>query len=385
MAIFSDLSNDLIMCIWDFVVDPDDIPSFALTSPRIYSLSARYLREDKFLREQYSAISFNDCAWSPRPREVLGEMLLNPRIALYIHEIDIERWDGDAPGEAEPRASSKIAKEDLERAILASRLVPSSEVDEWIKDAIQGHEDRILAIIVMQLTRIRELRLFDERQNDYSLKTLKLIAQNLDGDSLDASPKPSVFSNLSKMGIVSPHVVSNMICRMLPSSTALTSFIYDNEGTETFDGDCNELDICDQLLGCSQHSLERLVLYQDDLSCMGYITGFKGLKKLETYFDTLLIGPNEHFAHLSDMLPASIEHVALLLSMYTPAKILRKVILEVIKSKKDGLPNLKSLTIGVADLYDVEYEHYRVFEQLQEPFKKIGAELKWSNKLRSHF
>ena len=372
------------MCIWDFVIDPHDIESFAVASQRISSLSARYVREHNYLRQQYSAISFNNLSWGSKPAEFLGEILLNPRIALYVREVEIMGWDGDGPGGAMSLASSKIAKADLERAILASQLVPSSEVGEWIKDAIQGYEDPVVAIIMMQLKRIRKFQLIDEGQNDYLLKALKLITQNPDWNSLDALPETSIFSNLREMGIISPSIDSNMICKMLPSSTALTSFIYDNAGTESY-GDYNTLDICEELLECSRHSLQKLVLYQDDLTYMGYITSFTSLAELETCFDNLLVGPDGDYSHLSDMVPKSIKNVALLLSMDTDPETLRKVILEVIDSKTDRLPNLKTLTIGVEDPYDFEPDQYLVIQDLQGAFVGTGAVLEWSDALRSHF
>ena len=56
MAIFSDLPNELVLCIWGYVIEPDDVESFALVSKRIYSLSSQFMNEHASLKRQYSKI-----------------------------------------------------------------------------------------------------------------------------------------------------------------------------------------------------------------------------------------------------------------------------------------------------------------------------------------
>lgn len=58
MAIFSDLANELIIGIWEYVLDPEDVESFALVSKRIYGLSSPFLLEHARLKRQFSEIHF---------------------------------------------------------------------------------------------------------------------------------------------------------------------------------------------------------------------------------------------------------------------------------------------------------------------------------------
>ena len=269
MAIFADLSPELIMGIWDCVINPDDIESFALVSKNIYSLGARDLKEHKYLKELYSVVRCDESG--RRPAMEVEILLLHPRIALYVREISI----------------------------------------------------------------------------------------------------------------VSPDVDSDRVCEMLPDSIRLESFIYDNGGVEE-SGEWKPVWICHRLLESSQHSLQRLVLYQDDVQYMGDITQFTRLTELETYFDLLLTCRCQLYHHLAEVLPSSIEKVALLVDGGTDTDFLRKELLEVIRLKADRVPRLKSLIIGFEAPDDWFTEQENVICELQGAFEEVGAVLEWSNALRSH-
>ena len=56
MARFSDLSPELIMELWEHILHPDDIDSFALVSKHTHATGRTFLEEHRRLKAQYSSI-----------------------------------------------------------------------------------------------------------------------------------------------------------------------------------------------------------------------------------------------------------------------------------------------------------------------------------------
>ena len=92
MASFSNLPNELIVEIWSHILQPKDIENFALTSKTIRTLAGKILvNHRKFTRElstfdiDSSMSRFSAAGW-------LKEILINPRIALYIKTVIVPTY-----------------------------------------------------------------------------------------------------------------------------------------------------------------------------------------------------------------------------------------------------------------------------------------------------
>lgn len=130
MAMFTDLPNELIIDIWGGVIDPEDVESFALVSKKVYDLAAPFLKEHTCLKQQYSRV----CYPNGQTGEVvylLEKMLLNPRITLYINELQIDGWAGSWAEQQAPlhvRSYSKATMNLLKDEIRHSSFDPPSDV-----------------------------------------------------------------------------------------------------------------------------------------------------------------------------------------------------------------------------------------------------------------
>ncbi len=92
MAVFSDLPNELIIGIWGYVIQPDDVVSFALASKRIYGLSSQFLIEHSSLKQQYSKIFICSSIGNYEAADLLEKILLNNRIVFYISIFWLFDW-----------------------------------------------------------------------------------------------------------------------------------------------------------------------------------------------------------------------------------------------------------------------------------------------------
>ncbi len=91
MANFSDLSNELLLEIWNNVSQTKDIENFALVSKTIRTLAIRTLREHRKLTREFSKFQIGDPKSRVSAARLLKEILMNPRVALYVKEFTISK------------------------------------------------------------------------------------------------------------------------------------------------------------------------------------------------------------------------------------------------------------------------------------------------------
>ena len=91
MGYFSDLPNELVSQIWSCVESPEDIVSFGQVSKGIYAQGGEALQGHRELMKQYSVLHSKIESRS-LPAKWLKDMLIQPRIALYIKQLVIAGW-----------------------------------------------------------------------------------------------------------------------------------------------------------------------------------------------------------------------------------------------------------------------------------------------------
>ena len=160
------LPNEMVLKIWSHVLEPKDVESFALVSKNIHALGNRFIEEHQRLKERFSFFSHREDSWGSPPADLLATIPLNPRVALYVDEICIDRWKTrwDDPTTIEPSECHLPYSEDtmrlFEAAVKTSALIPSdSECAEWISEIRGGDEDNILALIMSLLPNMRKFSL----------------------------------------------------------------------------------------------------------------------------------------------------------------------------------------------------------------------------------
>ena len=183
MANFYDLPDDLVIDIWGYMYEPEDVESFALVSKGIYSLSTPFLREHNRLKRQFSKVCVERyrTAETSIPSELLEEILLNPRIALYIRELRIRSFScclttADAPFLSYPKDTLAAFTD----AIQHSPLIKASKREHWIREVIKGNDGRILGLVVMRLTKLQklEVRGYDSDCDHCLLETLARMEES---------------------------------------------------------------------------------------------------------------------------------------------------------------------------------------------------------------
>ncbi len=394
MAVFSDLPNELIVDIWGYVIEPEAVESFARVSKKIYSLSAPFVKKHASLKQQYSQIRFE---YGSKPADLLEKMLLNPRIAFYISDLQIESWESCQNGWYTPQALSRETMAAFEHAIRACPLIAGWEVEDWVTDVMKGNEDPIIALIVMQLTKMESF-LLDQSLSGadcYLLKTLERIIKSsesasqlgqsvvgtkVDDHDQDNSSAKSTFSTVRDMTMASDDIQLDVLCRMLRNMKELKSFTFSRSPDPSFE----TIRLCNELIECSQHSLRKLSIYHHgaEESPLRDFTRLRMLTELNIDF-FLLLGSKGARASLAEVLPMSIERVTLftgeidVASEAAASKALEKVILEMIKSKMERLPFLEALTFNFErSLYPVAKDKIKLITDLNGVSEMVGVRLR---------
>ncbi|KAL2046414.1 hypothetical protein N7G274_001861 [Stereocaulon virgatum] len=170
MAIFSDLSPDLIMELWERILHPDDIDSFALVSRRTHATGRIFLDENRRLKAQYSSVQTyysRSCCNKPWG-DLLRDILLDSRRGAYVQHLDIQsshsHWQQGYgsyrhPGNCHHDRYSETDMLLFKNAIRSSTL--RSRIDKWrLKQTLaRGDEDPIIAILLTMLPELRSLKI----------------------------------------------------------------------------------------------------------------------------------------------------------------------------------------------------------------------------------
>ena len=174
MATFSQLPNEMISEIWEYVLEPQDVESFALVSKRIYAIGTPFLDEHNELKREYSAPCTN--VRSSAPALLLKKILLWPRAASYVTHLSIgdyqPRWDLLDDVVDDDLLLSHQAfdlDDDMElfiEVVHRASSVPGEEVEYWISRAVDEDVDPTLAFLLLPFPNLCTMTLLIE--SDFS-------------------------------------------------------------------------------------------------------------------------------------------------------------------------------------------------------------------------
>lgn len=406
MVDFNNLPNELILQIIELLL-PEDLESFVSTCRLAYNLAWKSLREHRKLKREYRS-------WFTNPFEsynclyvLLREILRNPRIALYVEELDVQDLFSDWPSESEAGSASNSDVEpgtgltkdsqsrDDERAMFRKAInectyVSADDVEEWCDVLESGMDDAVLALLVTLLPKLKRLVVqFDPEIALLFLETIRGISttsstlsssiplshltevtlEHYDG-SIDIGDLWPFFAFPSMRFVSGISVCHN---DMIPLPERSSDVIQVNwvqpwelttEKTKNFFGifkalqtfrflpECStEWDvqtIRDSLILYAKHTLKTLSLYIDDLDdwyqvCIEGLRAFEVLKKIEINA-ILLLGDRGPFRKtLADVLPKSIEDVTIQ-DYGLSRREYRSLVLDLLSVKHHCLPNVKRLS-----------------------------------------
>ncbi len=193
MASLSRLPNEMIAETWRHVLEPDEIESFALVSKHIYAVGSPFIMEHNKLKREFSFFETGPNTRASAPEYLLKNVLLRPRVALYVTHLSIGRhqkgWqDSNDVGYDDNTYLNDLPKTghgpypDDEmglfiKAIQKTSFIPRVEVEEWILFVWEGDEDKILALLLLFLPNLTTITLNNEALNSATFRnTIQRIA-----------------------------------------------------------------------------------------------------------------------------------------------------------------------------------------------------------------
>lgn len=431
---FSNLSNELILMIWD-LVEIEDVYSFSTISKRVYLLVREALREHCELSNRISTIS-NVNAESGDPSlfgRLLKEILLNPRAARYPSVLELDEWRIEWEDEG-GHCRSTVTESDLELFKQAAKanmeLFKKDMEEDWFATIDEGDEEPLIAILLLLLPNLRRIRVgsifeswprimaalrtirFDESGSALrKLHSVELECTSTpDGDLLDFelvklfAALPSV-KRIHSIGVGTDpedrfHILDSLFsenkveslsfvgCRVDPKS--MSEFLSTNEDLQHFfytpdasDGDLANFDpywICSGLLN-ARHTLRTLsVLSEGQRMCfMGSLVGFICLEFLQTDLQLLIGDLPRQVDGIVLTLPESIVRVRLHVDYPSDSKYYKGVIQEIADSPTDVLQLEKVEVVGVADAQAAGLSN----ESLTKALAERGVRLSFETEKRS--
>lgn len=174
MVRFSQLPNEMISEVWGHIVEPIDVENFALVSKHIYALGKSFVEEHNQLKREYSFVETGPGTRASAPAFLLKDVLLRPRVALYVTHLSIGRcqrvWQDPDGHDDDDRVSyskewprtSHAPYPDGDTALFIEAFrrvsfVPQKTVSKWIKWFKRGDEDPILSLLLLLLPKITTL------------------------------------------------------------------------------------------------------------------------------------------------------------------------------------------------------------------------------------
>lgn len=243
MVGFSDLSNELVLMIWNSV-EVQDVYSFSTLSKKVYLLTHDLLREHCKLQQRLSTIS-NVGAKPGEPSvfgRVLKELLLNPRAARYPSVLRIERWRHrwvDPWPSQGGHSRGTMSESDLKLFKQASRDIidfPEKQLEnEWLAEIDKGNEEPLIALLLFILTNLREFQVDTEfGWMHYIFEALDIIANKKNSCSLTKLHSVNFKYTATHDDFVDFQCVKAFA--VLPSVTSINSCImgYDTNGLLPF-------------------------------------------------------------------------------------------------------------------------------------------------------
>ena len=363
MVGFHDLSNELVLMIWDFV-ELEDLNSFSTISKKVLLLTHELLCEHRRLDQRLSAIN-NVRPESTEPGvfgRVLKEILLNPRAARYPSLLWGESWEFE--WEDKGRYSrGTVPESDLalfKQAVRDNVDFKGEELEkEWLAAIDNGDEEPLIALLLLLLPNLRDVRLGSDLIGSYcicdilshiacdkssrslrKLRSVGLACLATGDDSIGIEhivsiaalpsvtsitgygigvdpenlPQPEDFfyrkTNVTDLRFMQCLIGPKTMSDFLSTTCNLQRFYYSPAGFLTnFDPFC----ICNALLANARDTLKSLTILPGEHArpFMGSLKKFTCLESLETDYQLLLGDPSTSSLTLSSTLPSSIVNITL--------------------------------------------------------------------------
>ena len=388
MTQFTDLPNEIVAQIAQNVY-PRDIVNFSCTSKFIHSVCEPSLKVHHQMEREYKERNFsgrgNSLAW------FLSDIISQPTAALYVECLDINRWwdswyePGHKSRSYHPRYPQKMMSR-LTQAV--ADTIPSDQVSTWNAALERGDEDPVLALLLLRLPGLSNLKLSFGGTSQCLFQTLRrrmegpgfsflsaLTTLYIDLEHRHLDPECQAISyfatlpSLQSMEIQglyleqgfgdrayhlqpqSSNITSIIIKRCYIRKRTLHHFLQGFKALRRFSCDQNFIMVYPvsfhaPLLAHCKASLEYLSLSTDWEQYMGSLRDFEKLKEVETYASHLLdLGDSEQ-QDLAQVLPASIEKVHLHEGIYAGPEDIQNRVLNTAKDKQKHLPNLQELHIS---------------------------------------
>ena len=429
MADFSQLPNEMVSQIWGYILEPKDVESFALVSKHTYATGRSCVEEHNRLKREYSFVLFDSEAMPSGQACWLREVLLRPRLALYVTHLFIGRYYDDDDGDYEwpydgpvPYPGNLMAL--FIDAIGKTSFVPLNQVSRWTTSIMAGYEDPILALLSLLLPNLTTITLMDEGYHgELFQETIQRIAEaekmmfltrlvtvnivftsNKNCMDLDWLKKfaalPLVQSiHVSQMGTIEVEDFIDDTQYFKPGSYNITELTFTNSGLrpkflfqflESIKGlkrfsyvhpdeifcRFEPFWIRVALLANAKHTLESLKILSHlthEHELLGTLHEFTTLKELET--NVRLLSHWDDFDKLADLLPTSIETIDLDTRDNETCNILPSLVVEIANAKSQHVPRLKTLKLRTEPEVGTMQGGRSLVEPLEEYCRNVGIEL----------
>lgn len=439
MADFSQLPNEMVSQIWGYILEPEDVESFALVSKHIYATGRSCVEEHNKLKREYSFFRFDSCTAPCAQAYWLKEVLLRPRFALYVTHISIGRYlsewqdsgddhdddngDEEWPDDGHTPYPGNVMALFIE-AIGKPSLVPLNEVSRWTTRIRAGDEDPVLALLSMLLPNLTTITLLDEGCNGELFKeTIQRIAEaekmmfftrlvtvnivfTSNGNYMDLdllrkfAALPLLQSmHLNQMGTNEAEVFIDYTQYFKPGNYNITELTFTNSGVrpkflfqflesikglkkfsyvnpdETF---CQfePFWIRVALLANAKHTLESLKILSPLTHEHELLGSLREFTTLkELETNIRLLGHWDEFDKLADLLPTSLETIDLDTRENETCNILPRLVEEIVKGKLQHVSRLKTLKLRTEPEVGTMQGGRSLVEPLKELCRNVGIEL----------
>ena len=417
------MPNEITLMIIRLVL-PDDIESFTSTCTQIYNVATEDLERHRTLKRKHRVYGYEDPSRYRDPRlysapyplsnrcslaQLLDEILQEPRIAFYVHEVSIHGWRRKWSAQEHleimrpenrhlPYSEGTISR--LRKAV--SDLVPQDEVSSWMRCIRSGCEDPIISLLLLLLPNLSTLKLNHLGEElEYLCDTLYHISNmkspaaplsrlrhvqvprylelvdifaaipsvrsihgfnihefitDTDWDT-DLAPRTSKLEDLTfATCIINP----KRFCEFLETFEALRSFTYHSDIEKIRNDQRMEFDpfwIRSGLSACARSTLQSLTLLSHDKKSnfMGDIRCFRAVRHLHTETQLLLRQASMHHdeTSLAKTLPPKLEILKLECSGLGDEIGIARLISTLAKLKKEYVPALREVEVvtrnGISD------------------------------------
>ena len=423
MGRLTDMPNEITLMIIRLVL-PDDIESFTSTCAQIYNVAIEDLGKHRTLKRKHGVYRYRDPSRYRDPRlisapyetsnrcslaQLLDEILQEPRMAFYVHEISLYGWRRKWSAQEDleilrpenrhlPYSEGTISR--LRKAV--SDLVPQDEISCWMRCIRSGCEDPIISLLLLLLPNLSTLKLNhlgEELEHLwgtlYHITNMKSSAAPLSRLRHVQVPRylelvdifaalPSVrsihgfnihesvtdadwdsnlaprTSKLEDLTLATCLINPKRFFEFLETFEALRSFTYHSDIEKIRNNQRMEFDpfwIRSGLSACARSRLQSLTLlsYDKKRNFMGDIRCFRALRHLHTETQLLLRQASMHHdeTSLARTLPPKLEILKLECSGLGDEIGIARLISALAKLKKEYVPGLREVEVvtrnGISD------------------------------------